>query len=106
VYNNSPSFGWTPNFCRQAYEAMKVEGKDVLAYERGRLMSVDTIRPHWRSCHSNSPLAARDRVFWLESAFATALSENRPARARLPRENPGHPRCCMQRGATISCAYK
>ena len=41
VYNNSPSFNWTLNFRQQTYDAMKAEGKDVTAYDRAKLMSVD-----------------------------------------------------------------
>ncbi|MBB5606779.1 MULTISPECIES: isocitrate lyase [unclassified Janthinobacterium] len=41
VYNNSPSFNWTLNFRQQVYDAMKAEGKDVSAYERAQLMSVE-----------------------------------------------------------------
>jgi isocitrate lyase len=41
VYNNSPSFNWTLNFRQQVYDAMKAEGKDVSAYERSQLMSVE-----------------------------------------------------------------
>ncbi|WP_175769936.1 isocitrate lyase [Burkholderia anthina] len=41
VYNNSPSFNWTLNFRQQAYDALKAEGKDVSAYDRARLMSVE-----------------------------------------------------------------
>jgi isocitrate lyase len=41
VYNNSPSFNWTLNFRQQVYDAWKSEGKDVSAYDRARLMSVD-----------------------------------------------------------------
>ncbi|WP_300751624.1 isocitrate lyase [Janthinobacterium sp.] len=41
VYNNSPSFNWTLNFRQQIYDAMKAEGKDVSAYERAQLMSVE-----------------------------------------------------------------
>ncbi len=41
VYNNSPSFNWTLNFRQQAYDRMKAEGKDVSAYERSQLMSVE-----------------------------------------------------------------
>ncbi|MBU2256674.1 MAG: isocitrate lyase [Gammaproteobacteria bacterium] len=41
VYNNSPSFNWTLNFRQQAYDAMVAEGKDVSAYDRAKLMSVD-----------------------------------------------------------------
>ncbi|WP_426341256.1 isocitrate lyase [Pseudoduganella sp. S-14] len=41
VYNNSPSFNWTLNFRQQAYDRMKAEGKDVSAYDRAALMSVE-----------------------------------------------------------------
>ncbi len=41
VYNNSPSFNWTLNFRQQVFDAWKGEGKDVSAYDRGRLMSAD-----------------------------------------------------------------
>jgi isocitrate lyase len=41
VYNNSPSFNWTLNFRQQVFDAWSEEGKDVSAYERDELMSVD-----------------------------------------------------------------
>jgi isocitrate lyase len=41
AYNNSPSFNWTLNFRQQVYDAMQAAGKDVSAYEREKLMSVD-----------------------------------------------------------------
>ena len=41
VYNNSPSFNWTLNFRQQVFDAMVEEGKDVSAYNRDQLMSVD-----------------------------------------------------------------
>ncbi len=41
VYNNSPSFNWTLNFRQQVFDAWKDAGKDVSAYDRARLMSVD-----------------------------------------------------------------
>mgnify|MGYP003664687824 CR=1 FL=1 len=41
VYNNSPSFNWTLNFRQQAYDRWVEAGKDVSAYDRGNLMSVD-----------------------------------------------------------------
>ena len=41
VYNNSPSFNWTLNFRQQVFDAWNKEGKDVSAYDRARLMSVD-----------------------------------------------------------------
>ena len=40
VYNNSPSFNWTLNFRKQAYDAMEAEGKDVSSYNRDELMDV------------------------------------------------------------------
>ena len=41
VYNNSPSFNWTLNFRQQVFDAWQESGKDVSAYDRDRLMSVD-----------------------------------------------------------------
>jgi isocitrate lyase len=41
VYNNSPSFNWTLNFRQQIFDIMKSEGKDVAAYDRAALMSVE-----------------------------------------------------------------
>jgi len=41
VYNNSPSFNWTLNFRQQVFDRWQAEGKDVSAYDRARLMSVD-----------------------------------------------------------------
>ena len=41
VYNNSPSFNWTLNFRQQVFDAWTDAGKDVSAYDRDRLMSVD-----------------------------------------------------------------
>jgi len=41
VYNNSPSFNWTLNFRQQVFDARKAAGKDVSAYDRAALMSVD-----------------------------------------------------------------
>ena len=41
VYNNSPSFNWTLNFRQQVFDAMEKAGKDVSAYDRAKLMSVD-----------------------------------------------------------------
>lgn len=41
VYNNSPSFNWTLNFRQQVFDAWTAEGKDVSAYDRAKLMSVD-----------------------------------------------------------------
>ena len=41
VYNNSPSFNWTLNFRQQIFDSMKAAGKDVSAYDRAKLMSID-----------------------------------------------------------------
>jgi isocitrate lyase len=41
AYNNSPSFNWTLNFRQQVFDAMKEQGKNVSAYDRARLMSVE-----------------------------------------------------------------
>ena len=41
VYNNSPSFNWTLNFRQQVFDAWVEQGKDVSAYDRAKLMSVD-----------------------------------------------------------------
>ncbi|WP_298303089.1 isocitrate lyase [uncultured Erythrobacter sp.] len=41
VYNNSPSFNWTLNFRQQVFDAWEEAGKDVSAYDRDRLMSID-----------------------------------------------------------------
>ena len=41
AYNNSPSFNWTLNFRQQVYDAWQKAGKDVSAYNRDGLMSVD-----------------------------------------------------------------
>ena len=41
VYNNSPSFNWTLNFRQQVFDVWTEEGRDVSAYEREKLMSVD-----------------------------------------------------------------
>ncbi|KFG88902.1 Isocitrate lyase [Sphingobium herbicidovorans NBRC 16415] len=41
VYNNSPSFNWTLNFRQQVYDRWVEEGRDVAAYDRAKLMSVD-----------------------------------------------------------------
>ena len=48
AYNNSPSFNWTLNFRQQVYDAWQAEGRDLSAYERAGLMSVD---------YDTSPLA-------------------------------------------------
>jgi isocitrate lyase len=63
VYNNSPSFNWTLNFRQQIFDAWSDAGKDVSAYERDALMSVD---------YDETELAAeadeKIRTFQLDSA--------------------------------------
>jgi isocitrate lyase len=41
VYNNSPSFNWTLNFRQQVFDTWNEEAKDVSAYVRDNLMSVE-----------------------------------------------------------------
>ncbi len=41
VYNNSPSFNWTLNFRQQVFDSWSDEGKDVSAYDRDNLMSIE-----------------------------------------------------------------
>ncbi|MEM9705593.1 MAG: isocitrate lyase [Pseudomonadota bacterium] len=41
VYNNSPSFNWTLNFRQQVFDAWEKDGKDLSAYDREKLMSVE-----------------------------------------------------------------
>ncbi len=41
VYNNSPSFNWTLNFRQQVFDAWEADGRDVSAFDRAKLMSVD-----------------------------------------------------------------
>ena len=41
IYNNSPSFNWTLAFRQQIFDAMHAEGKDVSAFDRAALMSVE-----------------------------------------------------------------
>lgn len=65
VYNNSPSFNWTLNFRQQVFDAWSAEGKDLSAYDRNGLMSVD---------YDNSELAIEaDR--WIQSFQADASRE-------------------------------
>ncbi|OMP32424.1 isocitrate lyase [Mangrovimonas sp. DI 80] len=40
VYNNSPSFNWTLNFRKQAYEEMLSSGKDMSFYDKDNLMDI------------------------------------------------------------------
>jgi len=41
AYNNSPSFNWTLNFRKQAFDAMSEAGEDVSSYDREKLMAVE-----------------------------------------------------------------
>ena len=41
AYNNSPSFNWTLSFRQQVYDDWSEQGRDVSAYDRAKLMSVD-----------------------------------------------------------------
>jgi isocitrate lyase len=41
VYNNSPSFNWTLNFRQQVFDSWSAAGKNVSAYNRAALMSVE-----------------------------------------------------------------
>jgi isocitrate lyase len=41
AYNNSPSFNWTLNFRQQVYDTWAAKGRDVTAYDRAKLMSLD-----------------------------------------------------------------
>ncbi|MCB1703740.1 MAG: isocitrate lyase [Halioglobus sp.] len=63
VYNNSPSFNWTLNFRQQVFDAWSEAGKDVSAYNRDSLMSVE---------YDDSELAAeadeRIRTFQADSS--------------------------------------
>src|SRR3546814_20228592 len=64
AYNNSPSFNWTLNFRQQVFDAWEKEGKDISAYDRTKLMSVD---------YDDSELAAEadDRIRTFHRAAAT-----------------------------------
>ena len=68
VYNNSPSFNWTLNFRQQVFDAWTAEGKDVSAYDRAKLMSVD---------YDNSELSAeadeRIRTFQKDAAAQAGI---------------------------------
>jgi isocitrate lyase len=63
VYNNSPSFNWTLSFRQQIFDTWSEAGKDVSAYDRDALMSVD---------YDDSDLAAeadeKIRTFQADSA--------------------------------------
>jgi isocitrate lyase len=68
VYNNSPSFNWTLNFRQQVFDAWADAGRDVSAYDRARLMSVD---------YDDSELAAeadeRIRTFQKDAAAQAGI---------------------------------
>ncbi len=68
VYNNSPSFNWTLNFRQQVFDAWTGEGKDVSAYDRAKLMSID---------YDATPLAAeadeRIRTFQKDAAARAGI---------------------------------
>ena len=68
VYYNSPSFNWTLNFRQQVFDAWAAEGKDVSAYDRARLMSVD---------YDSTPLAEeadeRIRTFQKDAAARAGI---------------------------------
>jgi isocitrate lyase len=68
VYNNSPSFNWTLNFRQQVFDAWVEAGKDVSAYDRAKLMSVD---------YDDSDLAAeadeRIRTFQKDAAARAGI---------------------------------
>jgi isocitrate lyase len=68
VYNNSPSFNWTLNFRQQVFDAWTEAGKDVSAYDRAKLMSVD---------YDSSELAAeadeRIRTFQRDAAAQAGI---------------------------------
>lgn len=63
VYNNSPSFNWTLNFRQQVFDLWSEAGKDLAAYDRDALMSVE---------YDNTELAVeadeRIRTFQADSA--------------------------------------
>ena len=68
AYNNSPSFNWTLNFRQQVFDAWEANGKDVSAYDRPKLMSVD---------YDATPLAAeadeRIRTFQADAAKRSGI---------------------------------
>ena len=68
VYNNSPSFNWTLNFRQQVFDAWTEAGKDLIAYDRAKLMSVD---------YDTTDLAAeadeRIRTFQRDSAASAGI---------------------------------
>jgi isocitrate lyase len=41
VYNNSPSFNWTLSFRQQVFDGWQADGRDMGAYDRAKLMSVE-----------------------------------------------------------------
>jgi len=65
VYNNSPSFNWTLNFRQQVFDAWEQEGRDLGAYERAALMSVDY----------DATELAQEADRWIQSFQADAARE-------------------------------
>ena len=65
VYNNSPSFNWTLNFRQQVFDAWEQEGRDLGAYDRGALMSVDY----------DATELAQEADRWIQSFQADAARE-------------------------------
>ncbi|MEY3008219.1 MAG: hypothetical protein RI942_2561 [Pseudomonadota bacterium] len=65
VYNNSPSFNWTLNFRQQVFDAWEQEGRDLGAYDRAALMSVDY----------DATELAQEADRWIQSFQADAARE-------------------------------
>src|SRR6056300_567440 len=65
VYNNSPSFNWTLNFRQQVFDAWEKEGRDLGAYDRAALMSVDY----------DATELAQEADRWIQSFQADAARE-------------------------------
>ncbi len=68
AYNNSPSFNWTSSFRQQVFDAWKEDGRDLSAYDRAKLMSVD---------YDGTPLGdeadARIRTFQADAAKRSGI---------------------------------
>ena len=90
VYNNSPSFNWTLNFRQQVYDMWAAEGRDMTAYDRAKLMSVDydatelSVESDNRIRDFQRDAAARAGIFHhlitLPTYHTAALSTNNLAR--------------------------
>lgn len=63
VYNNSPSFNWTLKFREQVFEEWEEAGKDVSAYDKSNLMSID-----YDGSELASEADAKIRTFQADSA--------------------------------------